>query len=132
MSAASSSAIACSRRACSARASAAISGSSIGNELAHLRELVFVLLQLGRHLDDRHQSAVLPAELGEFPGIAEPGRVGERPLDFLGASERGRSAGRGAPGADLSRAVRLRGLLRELLAEALHTTGGVERRCLPV
>jgi hypothetical protein len=33
---------------------------------------------------------VLTAELREFSGIAQPGRVYERALDFFSASERGR------------------------------------------
>jgi len=33
---------------------------------------------------------MLPPELGELTGIAEPVGVGERPLDFVGAGERGR------------------------------------------
>jgi hypothetical protein len=33
---------------------------------------------------------MLPAELREFFGIAQPGRIRERSLDLLGASERGR------------------------------------------
>ena len=61
-----------------------------GNELADFHELVLGLLQLGRHLDHRHQPTVLAAELREFPGIAEAARVGERSLDFLSAGERGR------------------------------------------
>ena len=61
-----------------------------GNELAHLHELVFAFLQLGRHFDHRHQPAVLSAELREFSRIAEPARVGERSFDFVSPSERGR------------------------------------------
>jgi hypothetical protein len=30
---------------------------------------------------------VFPAEVGEFSRITNPGRVGERPLDFFGAGE---------------------------------------------
>jgi hypothetical protein len=61
-----------------------------GNELAHLRELVFVLLQLGRSLDDRRQAAVLSTELRELRCVTESSRICERPLDFVGAGECGR------------------------------------------
>jgi hypothetical protein len=33
---------------------------------------------------------MLPSELGELAGLAEPVGVRERPFDFLGAGERGR------------------------------------------
>jgi hypothetical protein len=45
---------------------------------------------LSGHLDDWHQSPVLPAQLGELTGILEARRIGERSLDLIGASERGR------------------------------------------
>ena len=68
------------------------------NELAHLRELVFVFLQLGRQLDDRIEPAVLPAELRELSRIAEPGS-GWRALARLLRRGRARPlTGRGAPG----------------------------------
>jgi hypothetical protein len=60
------------------------------NELAHLRELVLGLLQSGPYLDNRHQPAVLSAQLRELTRVAETAWVGERPLDFLGAGEGGR------------------------------------------
>jgi hypothetical protein len=44
----------------------------------------------GGHLDDRHQPAVLSAQLRELIGVAETARIGERPLDFFGAGEGGR------------------------------------------
>jgi hypothetical protein len=61
-----------------------------GNELAHVRELVFTLLEFGRQLDDGGEAAVLPAELRELLWVAKSGRVSERALDFVGARERGR------------------------------------------
>jgi hypothetical protein len=45
---------------------------------------------LGRHLDDRHQPPVFPAELRELMLITKSGRVRERPLDLFGSSESGR------------------------------------------
>jgi len=45
---------------------------------------------LRRHLDHRREPPVLPAELREFFRVANPSRVGERPLDFVSARERGR------------------------------------------
>jgi hypothetical protein len=61
-----------------------------GNELANVRELVFRSGQLSRHGDDRLKPGVLPAQLGELLRVAERGRVGEGPLDLLGAGEGGR------------------------------------------
>jgi hypothetical protein len=45
---------------------------------------------LGRHGDHRLKPGVLPAQLRELLGVAERGRVGESPLDFVGAGEGGR------------------------------------------
>jgi len=47
-------------------------------------------VQPGRHLDDRLQAAVFPAQLRELVGVAERGRVGQQSFDFAGARERGR------------------------------------------
>jgi hypothetical protein len=41
-------------------------------------------------LDHRRQPAVLPAELRELFRVTKPGRIGERPLDLVGAGEGGR------------------------------------------
>ena len=61
-----------------------------GNELAGIRELVFRPVQLSRHRDDRREPAVFPSELRELFCVAERGRVGECPLDFVSAGEGGR------------------------------------------
>jgi hypothetical protein len=61
-----------------------------GNELAHLRELVFGPVKSGGHLDDRHQPAVLSPQLRELIGVAECAWIGERALDLFGACEGGR------------------------------------------
>jgi len=58
-----------------------------GNELVHLHELVCGLVQLGGHVDHRHQSPVLPAKLREFLRIAVRAGIRQRPFDFLGAGE---------------------------------------------
>jgi hypothetical protein len=45
---------------------------------------------LGRHGDHRLKPGVVPTKLRELLSVAERGRVGERPLDFVGAGEGGR------------------------------------------
>jgi hypothetical protein len=45
---------------------------------------------LGRHRDHRLEPGVIPTELRELFCVAERGRVGECPLDFVGAGEGGR------------------------------------------
>ena len=86
------------------------------NELAYLRELVFVFAESASQLDDRSQASVLSAQLGQLVPVAQRGRVGQSSLDFSRASECVRDAISKRQGRASAR------LLAELLAEALDTT----------
>jgi hypothetical protein len=86
------------------------------NELAYLRELVFVLVELGGQLDDGREASVLSAQLGQLVRVAQRGRVGEGSLESV-SKRQGRAS------------ARL--LLAELLAEALDAPGRVDEALLP-
>jgi hypothetical protein len=94
------------------------------NELAHLRELVFTLAELGRQLDDGSEAAVFSAELGQTMRLAQRGRISETLLD-LG---RARQDVREAISERQSRASAR--LLAELLAEALDAAGSIDQPLL--
>jgi hypothetical protein len=60
------------------------------DELAGLDEFILHLLQGRGRLDDRHEAAVLAAQLSELLRIAKRIRVRKRPFDLAGAGESGR------------------------------------------
>jgi hypothetical protein len=59
-----------------------------GNELVHVRELVFVFLKKGSHFDERCQVAVLSSQRGHPLGVLYGPGIGELPLDLTGAVQR--------------------------------------------
>src|SRR5262249_55637944 len=73
------------------------------------------------------QSPVLSAELGELAWVLEARRIGERSLDLVGASERGGQPVTKWPESGASAGRSAGGLLRALLAEALHATSGIDQ-----
>jgi hypothetical protein len=58
------------------------------NELADFRELVLVLLQAARRLDDAGEALVLPAERREQLGVANGLRVQQLAFDVVRAAQR--------------------------------------------
>jgi len=95
------------------------------NELANLRELVFVLVESGGQLDDGLQSSVLPSELGEALCFAQRCRIGERSLDLGCPSQNvGESITKRQSGASAGL------LLSELLSEPLDATRRVDETLL--
>src|SRR5690348_1561990 len=56
------------------------------NELANLRELVFVLAEPAGQLHDRSETPVLSSQLGQLMRLAQRCRISERPLDISRAS----------------------------------------------
>jgi hypothetical protein len=52
------------------------------NELAHLRELVLIPLEAGRHFLDRGEPAMLPSQLREPARISRGRRIGQLALDL--------------------------------------------------
>jgi hypothetical protein len=56
-----------------------------GNELVHVRELVFVFVEKAGHFNDRGQMAVLSSQRGHPLGVLYCAGIGELPLDLAGA-----------------------------------------------
>jgi hypothetical protein len=54
------------------------------NELAHLRELVIVLLEEQTHLDYRGEMSQLASQRGHALGVLHRFWIGELPLDLAG------------------------------------------------
>jgi hypothetical protein len=57
------------------------------NELAYLRELVFVFAESACQLDSGSETSVLSAQVGQLVRVTERNRISQSPLDLGRASQ---------------------------------------------
>ncbi len=95
------------------------------NELAYLRELVFVFAEFAGNVDYWRQSSVLSSEFGQSMRVTQRGRIGESAFDLGRPSQH---VGESVP----ERQSRASGrLLAELLPEPLDASRGINEPLLP-